>query len=90
MRVVHCKKESFSHYIGRPNILGNPYSIQGDNRSLVLEQYEKYARMNLMEQIAALPENAVLGCWCKPKYDCHGDIIIKLWKEIHGNQTDAE
>ena len=83
MRVVHCKKEPYSHYIGRPSVFGNPYPVQGDNRDLVLEQYEKYARMNLMEHIKALPEDAVLGCFCKPKYKCHGDIIIKLWQEIH-------
>lgn len=27
----------------------------------------------------------VLGCWCKPG-PCHGDVLIKLWKEKH----DAE
>ena len=29
-----------------------------------------------------LPENMILGCYCKPK-NCHGDIIIKIWKELH-------
>ena len=89
MKVVHFKKESCTHYIGRPSIFGNPYPIKGNNRDLVLEQYEQYARMNLMEYIKDLPEDAILGCWCSPK-SCHGDIIIKLWKEIHGNQTNIE
>ena len=85
MRVVHCKKENYTHYIGRPGPWGNPYVLKNeDQRDLILEQYEKYARMNLMEKIAALPEDAVLGCWCKPKYKCHGDVILKLWNEIHG------
>ena len=26
-------------------------------------------------------ENKVLGCWCKPSYPCHADVLIKLYKE---------
>lgn len=83
MRVVHCKKESFDVYIGRPGEFGNPFKV-GPHGFIeqVLEKFEAYARECLMELIAELPANTVLGCWCSPG-PCHGDIIIKLWNEIH-------
>lgn len=83
MRVVHCKRESYTVYIGRPSILGNPYVIGTDGtRQKVIDLYEAHARQYLMHEIAQLEDDDVLGCWCKP-LDCHGDVIIKLWKEIH-------
>lgn len=47
-----------------------------------LRLYEEYIR-NTPELMAALPElqNKTLGCWCKPA-SCHGDILIKLLKEL--------
>lgn len=27
MRVVHCRKERYTHYIGRPSVLGNPFHL---------------------------------------------------------------
>jgi len=29
----------------------------------------------------ALSEDDVLGCFCRPDF-CHGDIMIKVWKEL--------
>jgi len=88
MRVVHCKKTSYTEYVGRPSAFGNPFTIGIDGtRDEVIEKYEAYARNNpdLLELIRDLPEDAVLGCWCHPK-SCHGDIIIKLWEEMHTPQ----
>lgn len=52
----------------------------------VIEFYEKWVRACLYlavgRAIEDLPEDAILGCFCHPK-DCHGDIIIKIWKELH-------
>ena len=78
MRVVHCKKEPYDVYIGRPSKWGNPFSIGKDGtREETIIKYEEYllSRPDLM---AALPElkQKVLGCWCKPKA-CHGDILVK-------------
>lgn len=93
MRVVHCKKEPYTHYIGRPGPWGNPFSHLGKSlaqfrvysREEAIQKYEEYARNQpgLLVMIKALPEDAVLGCWCKPD-SCHGDIIVKLWRELHG------
>jgi len=89
-KVVHCKRESYNTYIGRSSKFGNPFTIGKDGtREEVIEKYEKYLRGNkeLMDSIIDL-DGKVLGCWCKPKA-CHGDIIIKVIKEII-NKTIAE
>jgi hypothetical protein len=93
MTVVHCKKEPFTHYIGRPSTLGNPYTHKKTNTLAefivptiqdAINCFEAYARNNpdMLLIIKQLPESAILGCWCKPG-PCHGDIIIKLWKELN-------
>jgi hypothetical protein len=39
-------------------------------------------RIRLIAAIATLKEEDVLGCYgCRPV--CHGDVIIKLWREAH-------
>lgn len=74
--------------------LGNKFAI-GDigpegtpmTREGVIKAFEMWLRLSpeakpTLERIKALPEEAVLGCWCKPRA-CHGDVIAKLWKEMH-------
>jgi len=83
MKVVHCKKDKYTVYIGRPSIFGNPFTIGKDGtREEVIEKFEAYARtnINLLLAIKKLHNSDILGCWCAPK-PCHGDIIIKLWEE---------
>ncbi len=90
MRVVHCEKEPFDVYIGRPSKWGNIYSHLDDTlaefkvatRKDAIEAYEKWIRQN-DELMAALDEldGKVLGCWCDPPKACHGHILIKLLKE---------
>lgn len=84
MKIVHCKREPYTEYIGRPSRFGNPYSLEEYGREEAVAKYEDYARKNskLLEWIRLLPEDAVLGCWCFPRL-CHGDVIMKLWKEMH-------
>lgn len=93
MRTVNLRKERYTHYIGRskpgqPIGLGNPYSIDAYNdRDTVIKMFEDYARTDekVLRLISLLPKDAILGCFCAPK-DCHGRIIIKLWKELHGTK----
>jgi hypothetical protein len=83
MRVVHCQRASYDVYIGRPSKWGNPFVIGKDGtREEVIVKYEKYIRAN-KKLMAALPElkDKVLGCWCAPR-SCHGDILIKLVREV--------
>lgn len=92
MVVIHCKGHIVNstnlgayRYIGRPGPFGNPFIIgKHGTRDEVIAMYEGWARQQpaLLEKIKALPEDAVLGCWCAPK-SCHGSVIIKLWKELN-------
>ena len=81
-RVVHCKREPYDVYIGRPSKWGNPFKSGRDGTlEEVLEKYEQHI-MNRPDLLAALHElkGRTLGCWCKPK-PCHGDILARLAEE---------
>ena len=63
---------------------GNPFKAKKANKhslSKCLKRYEDYVR-NSPDLFNALMEleGKELGCWCKP-FPCHGDILIKLFKE---------
>ena len=94
MRVVNRYKEPFTHNIQRGTPLGNPYSnmpssmrgvVYVASREEAIRRFEVDARSSplMRRAIMALPEDATLGCTCKPK-DCHGDVIVRLWHEWHG------
>lgn len=105
MKVVHCKKDKYDEYIGRPSKWGNPFShlngtlakYKANSREEAIEKYEEWIRNNpkLLSDLPEL-EDKVLGCWCKP-LACHGDILLKLLREqkeecnenIERNQNDA-
>jgi hypothetical protein len=78
-RVVHCKREPYDVYIGRPGPWGNPFVLgKEDQRADVIAKYREW----LMEQprlLAVVPElrGLTLGCWCAPK-PCHGDVLAEL------------
>ena len=79
MKTVHCKREKYDVYIGRPSKWGNPFSIGKDGtREEVIEKYREYI-LNKPELLKSLPElkGKILGCWCDPK-PCHGDVLIEL------------
>ena len=80
-KVVHCRKEKFDVYIGRPSKWANPFLIGKDGtRYQVLRKYEKWIlkQSDLLRSLGEL-ENKILGCWCIPNM-CHGHILIKLIK----------
>ena len=85
-KVVHCKKDQYDVYIGRPSKWGNPYThldtsvnskFKVDTRDDAIAKYEEYL-LNNKELMNSLEElrGKVLGCWCKPK-SCHGDILLR-------------
>jgi len=90
-KVVHCKKEAYDIYIGRPSKWGNPYTHLMDtknkalfvypSREAAIEAYRKRLIEHIkteqvsLEELASL-HNKILGCWCAPKA-CHGDVLIK-------------
>lgn len=79
MKVVHCKKEKFDVYIGRPSPWGNPFEIGHDGtREEVIQKYAEWIKKqpHLMAKIHEL-KGKTLGCWCAPR-PCHGDVLAKL------------
>lgn len=90
-RVVHCKREAFDVYIGRPSKWGNPFSLprkfndgaeEREIRAAILAKYEHWLREQpeLMASLVDL-RGKVLGCWCAPKL-CHGDVLSRLANEV--------
>lgn len=85
-RVVHVRKFPFDIYIGRAfaefscSIWHNPFHLGKDgNRKEVLRKYRDYV-LSHPDLVARLHElkDKTLGCWCKPKWTCHGDILAEL------------
>jgi hypothetical protein len=89
-RVVHCKREPYDVYVGRPSLLGNPFFVGPDmTRGQAILAFRVYARKRMVVD----PEFAVairacrgrtLGCWCAPK-DCHAWVILQLAHEDYLN-----
>lgn len=85
-RVVHCKREKYDVYIGRPSKWGNPFSHTGGkfgpanvgDRDEAVDAYEAWI-LTQPELLKSLPElkGKTLGCWCAPKR-CHGDVLARL------------
>lgn len=75
-RVVHCKKDPYDVYIGRPSKWGNPFVVGKDgSREDVIVKYGKWLNENqaLLDDLHEL-KGKTLGCWCFP-LPCHGDIL---------------
>jgi hypothetical protein len=83
-RVVHCKKDKFDVYIGRPNKWGNPYELTEYSREESISKFKEYITngngKHLLKDLHEL-KNKTLGCWCYPK-NCHGNILIELVNEL--------
>ncbi len=78
-RVVHCKKQEFDLYVGRPSLWGNPFTIGKDGTRLeVIQKYEAWLKTQpkLMKMLPRL-RGLTLGCWCAPM-PCHGDVLARL------------
>lgn len=78
-KVVHCKKEPYDVYIGRPSKWGNPFVIGKDGtREDVVRKYREWV-INQPELMNSLHElkDKTLACWCSP-LSCHGDVLVSL------------
>lgn len=84
--MVHCKKEPYDIYIGRPSKWGNLYShkegtlakFKVDTVDESIEKYQYWLESNhmLLHDLHEL-KGKTLGCWCKPG-PCHGDVLVKF------------
>ncbi len=78
-RVVHCKRDGYDVYIGRPGTWGNPFRIGRDGgRDEVIARYEAWLGRQpaLLARLGEL-RGKRLGCWCVPR-PCHGDVLARL------------
>lgn len=78
-RIVHCKKEPYDVYIGRPEKWGNPFVIgEHGTRDFVIIKYKLWlnTRPDLLRDIPTL-KGKTLGCWCE-NTACHGEVLITL------------
>jgi len=86
MKVVHCKKDEYDVYIGRPSKWGNPFSHKRgtlakfltQTREEAVTEYEKWIKTqtHLMDSLPEL-NGKILACWCSPKA-CHGDVLARM------------
>jgi len=79
VKVVHCRRDRYDVYIGRPSKWGNPFELGRDgDREEVISKYEAYimSHPTLFNDLEEL-KGKILGCWCKPKA-CHGDILVRM------------
>ena len=88
--VVHCKRQPFDVYVGRPSEWGNPFSdkpkslaeVKVDSREEAIACYEEWLKQNpeMIERAKRELRGKVLGCWCAPKA-CHGDVLARIANE---------
>lgn len=79
IRVVHCKKEPYDVYIGRPSMWGNPFIVgQHGSREECIRRFREYICAHpLLFPLLHTLRGKTLGCWCSPKA-CHGDVLREL------------
>lgn len=94
-KVVHCKKESYDVYIGRPSKWGNPFTHKQDGKTLAkyvvedrdaaVNAYREWITngegKHLLNDLHELKGGKILGCWCKPQA-CHGDVLLELLDKL--------
>lgn len=100
--VVHCKRERYDVYIGRPSIWGNRFTHKPRTRADVVvatraeavSRYREWLYQQVadghitLEALAAL-KGKTLGCWCAPK-QCHGDVLTKAADWAHAQLEDLK
>jgi hypothetical protein len=91
MKVVNIRVEPYDVFIGRGSKWGNPYShipnsgapFPVDSREDAIRAYS-YWILEQPELLTAAKielRGKVLGCYCKPIYPCHGDILLRIANE---------
>ena len=78
-RVVHCKMAQYDVYIGRPGDWGNPFPVEEYGRIDSIEKYREWIKTQpeLLRRLSEL-RGKTLGCWCRPFFPCHGDVLKEL------------
>ena len=79
MKVVHCKRDAYDVYVGRPSIWGNEFTVEQHGRCNAVRLHAEKVRANpqLIAKIKRELRGKVLACWCAPKggADMNGKLI---------------
>jgi hypothetical protein len=78
--VVHCRREPFDVYIGRPSSWGNPFRLADESqRDEVVARYRDWlmGQPELLVRVRRELRGKRLGCWCAPRA-CHGDVLAEI------------
>ena len=43
---------------------------------------EPERRLRILAAIPYFREEEVLGCYCRPRHVCHGDVLVELWQQL--------
>jgi hypothetical protein len=78
-RVVHCRRDPFDAFIGRPSPWQNPFriGIDGDAEGVVAKYRNWVIRPPHMLSKVRQLRGKTLGCVCAPG-PCHGDVLVEL------------
>jgi len=86
-------------YIGRPSLLGNPYSVREYGRQeairlcrrwlwdRILERGELYAELKRLAEMAKHGDLTLI-CWCAPE-PCHGDMVRRSVEWLNSAEGEA-
>ena len=79
-KIVHLKREGFTHRIDRQTCWGNPHFLADTKseraRIECLIQYIESLDEKTIERAGEL-RGGTLGCWCAPKL-CHGEVLATI------------
>jgi hypothetical protein len=91
MKVVNINFEKYDVYIGRGSKFGNPFShipnsaapFPVDSREDAITAYKDWieSQPELIKAAKKELKGKTLGCFCKPIYPCHGDILLRIANE---------
>ena|ERR1035437_1570778 len=79
--VVRFDSEPCDVYIGRSSRWGCPFQIGIDGAReevLLLHEIWLQSRPDIIEAVCRELKGRVLGCHCRPAFECHGDILARI------------
>ena len=86
--IGHNIRKYLNDFNKKDSIWCNPFITFDLSREETNNYYEAFVRCNphMIEKLTVL-ENKVIGCWCTD--NCHGEILIKLYREFVENEKNS-
>lgn len=91
MKVVHCKRDAYDVYVGRPSAFGNEFTVAKHGRGNAVRLHAEHVRSQpaLVAKIKRELRGKVLACWCAPKGGvdmnaaliCHAQTLAQIANE---------